>query len=158
MVNGFAVGGGFDYACVCDIRIGSENARFANAYVRVGLTTEWGVHYFLPRIVGLGKALEILYTGNWIDAKEAERIGLLNKLVPAKELERETMELARQLAKAPPISIRLTKQLVNKGLEADLETALQMAAAYQAIATTSEDHREGIAAWREKREPVFKGK
>ena len=158
MVNGFAVGSGFDYACACDIRIGSEKARFAIAFIRVGLAPETGGGYLLPRVVGLSKALEILYTGKWVDAKEAERIGLLNKLVSAEDLERETMKLARQLAKAPPISIRLTKQLVNKGLGTDLETALEMAAAYQAIVMNSEDHREGVAAWREKREAVYQGR
>jgi len=157
MVNGFAVGGGFDYACACDIRIGSEKARFGSAFIGVGLVPETGGGYLLPRIVGLSKALEILYTGKWVDAREAERIGLLNKLVPAGELERETMELAKHLVKAPPISIKMTKQLVYKGLETDLETALQMAAAYQAIVTYTEDHREGIAAWREKREPDYRG-
>jgi enoyl-CoA hydratase/carnithine racemase len=158
MVNGFAVGSGFDYACACDIRIGSENARFSNAYIRVGLAPETGGGYLLPRVVGLSKAFEILYTGKWVDAKEAERVGLLNKLVPAEDLEKETMKLARQLAKAPPIAIRLTKQLVNKGLGTDLETALEMAAAYQAIVMTSEDYREGVAAWQEKREAVYRGR
>ena len=157
MVNSFAVGGGFDYACACDIRIGSEKARFASAFIGVGLIPETGGAYLLPRVVGLSKALEILYTGKWIDAQEAERLGILNKLVPADELERETMELARQLAKAAPIAIKMTKQLAYKGLETDLETALQMAAAYQAIVTYTEDHREGIAAWSEKREPVYRG-
>lgn len=157
MVNGVAVGGGFDYACACDIRIGSEKARFTNAFVNVGLSTEWGIDYYLPRIVGLGKASEILYTGRWVEAEEAERIGLLNKLVPAEDLEKETMELARQLAKGAPIAIRMTKQLVKKGLETDCETTLQMAAGYQAIAVVSQDHKEGIAAWKEKREPVYRG-
>jgi 2-(1,2-epoxy-1,2-dihydrophenyl)acetyl-CoA isomerase len=157
MVNGFAVGGGFDYACACDIRIGSEKARFGSAFIGVGLVPETGGGYLLPRIVGLSKALEILYTGKWVGAEEAERIGLLNKLVPADKLEWETMELARQLAKAAPIAIGMTKQLVYRGLETDLDTALQMSAAYQAIVTFSEDHHEGVAAWREKREPVYRG-
>ncbi|MFC1925952.1 enoyl-CoA hydratase/isomerase family protein [Chloroflexota bacterium] len=157
MVNGFAVGGGFDIACACDIRIGSERARFTNAFVRVGLATEWGIDYYLPRIVGLGKASEILYTGRWVEAEEAERIGLLNTLVPAGDLERETMELARQLAKGPPIAIKLTKKLVKEGLETDRETTLETSAEYQAIAIASQDHREGVAAWKENREAVYRG-
>jgi 2-(1,2-epoxy-1,2-dihydrophenyl)acetyl-CoA isomerase len=123
----------------------------------VGLVPETGGGFLLPRIVGLSKALEILYTGKWVGAEEAERIGLLNKLVPAGDLERETMEMAGQLAKAAPIAIRMTRQLVYSGLENNLGTALQMAAAYQAIVTFSEDHREGVAAWKEKREPVYRG-
>jgi len=158
MVNGFAVGGGFDYACACDVRIGSEKARFFSAFNNMALVPETGGHYLLPRIVGLCKAMEILYTGKWVDAKEAERIGLLNKLVPADELEKETLEMARQIAKLPPITTRMTKHLVNKGLESDLETALDMAAAYQAITMTSEDYSEAVVAWQEKREPVFKGR
>ena len=157
MVNGFAVGGGFDYACACDIRMGSENSRFASAFVRVGLIPETGGSYFLPRIVGISKALEILFTGRWVEAEEAEKIGLLNRLVPAKDLKNETTELARQLAKAPPISIRMTKQLVNTGLEVCLEETLSKAAAYQAIASASWDHKEGIVAWRENRDPVYRG-
>jgi len=157
MVNGFAVGGGFDYACACDIRIGSEKSKFASAFIGVGLVPETGGGYLLPRIVGLSKALEILYTGKWVGAEEAEGIGLLNKLVPAGELERETMEMATQLARAAPVAIGMTRHLVYSGLGTDLETALQMAAAYQAIATYTEDHREGVAAWKEKREPVYRG-
>ncbi|MFC2009364.1 enoyl-CoA hydratase/isomerase family protein [Chloroflexota bacterium] len=157
MVNGFAVGGGFDYACACDMRIGSENARFTNAFIKVGLVPETGGCYLLPRIVGLSKALDILYSGKWVDAKEAEKIGLLNKLVPAEELEKETMELAKQIAKSAPIAMKLTKQLAINGLESDLDTALNMAAAYQAVVTSTQDHQEGLAAWLEKREPVFKG-
>lgn len=157
MINGFAVGGGFDFACACDIRIGSEKARFCNAFISVGLTTEWGIHFDLPRIIGLGKASEILYTGRWVDADEAERIGLLNRLVPAADLERETMQMASQLAKGAPIALRLTKQLVHGGLETDRDTSLEMAAYYQAIAIASQDHREGVTAWREKREPVYRG-
>lgn len=157
MVNGVAVGGGFDIACVCDIRIGSEKARFTNAFVSVGLSTEWGIDYYLPRIIGLGKASEILFTGRWVEAGEAERIGLLNKLVPAEDLEKETMDMARQLAKGAPIAIRMTKQLIKTGLETDCEKSLEMAAGYQAIAVTSQDHQEGIAAWKEKREPVYRG-
>jgi len=158
MVNGFAVGGGFDYACACDLRIGSEKARFFSAFNNMALVPETGGHYLLPRIVGVSKAMEILYTGKWVDAKEAERIGLLNKLVPADDLEKETLEMARQIAKLPPITMKMTKDLVNKALESDLGTALGIAAAYQAITMTSEDYHEGVVAWQEKREPVFKGK
>lgn len=158
MVNGFAAAGGFDIACACDIRIGSEKARFSNAFVSVALSPEYGIHYFLPRIVGLGIASEILYTGRWVYAEEALRIGLLNKVVPTEDLERETMALARQLAKGAPLAIKLTKQLVKKGLEMDDGAMLLMAAEYQVETLLSEDHREGVAAWLEKREAVYRGK
>ena len=108
--------------------------------------------------MGLGKALEYLYTGDFIEAKEAERLGVLNRLVPADELEKETMSLARKIADGPPISLKLMKLQVYKGLGMDLDTALQMAAACETITLSSEDHKEGVAAFREKRKPVFKGK
>lgn len=158
MVNGFAAAGGFDIACACDIRIGSEKARFANAFLGVALSPEYGIHYFLPKIVGLGRASEILYTGRWVLAEEAEKIGLLNRMVPLEDLEKETMELARQLAKAAPIALKLTKKLVREAIEVDGAAILRAAAEYQSITLQSEDHNEGVAAWLEKREPVFRGK
>ncbi len=158
MVNGAAVGAGFDIALTCDLRVGSENARFMNAFVRIGLFPGWGGTWLYPRVMGLGKALEYLYTGDFIEAKEAERLGVLNRLVPADELEKETMSLARKIADGPPISLKLMKLQVYKGLGMDLDTALQMAAACETITLSSEDHKEGVAAFREKRKPVFKGK
>ncbi len=158
MVNGPAVGGGFDLACACDLRTGSENARFMVAFTRIGLFPGWGGTWLYPRIIGLPKAAEMLFTGDFLEAKEAERLGLLNKLVPATELEKETMNLARRIANGPPIAIRLAKLQLYKGLEMDLETALQVAAACETITLTSEDHREGVAAFREKRPPRYKGR
>lgn len=158
MVNGAAVGGGFDLACACDIRTGSEKARFMVAFTRIGLFPGWGGTWLYPRIIGLPKAAEMLFTGDFLEAKEAERLGLLNKLFPAEELEKETMDLARRIAKGPPIAIRLAKMQLYKGLEMDLETALQVAAACETITLTSEDHKEGVAAFREKRPPQYKGK
>ena len=151
MVNGAAVGAGFELALACDLRVGSENARFMNAYVRRGLTPGWGGTWLYPRVMGLGKALEYLFTGDFMEAKEAERLGVLNRLVPADELEKETMALARKIANGPPIAMMLTKLQVYKGLGMDLETALQMAAACETITLSSEDHREGVTAFREKR-------
>jgi enoyl-CoA hydratase/carnithine racemase len=158
MVNGVAVGGGFDIALACDMRIGSKNARFMNAFVRIGLFPAWGGTWLYPRVMGLGKALEYLFTGDFLEAEEAERIGVLNRLVPAESLEKETMILASKIANGPPISIRLMKLLVYKGLGMDMETALEMAAACEGIAGTSEDHKEGVAAFREKRNAHFQGK
>lgn len=108
--------------------------------------------------MGLGKAFEYLFTGDFLEAEEAERIGVLNKLVPPENLEKETMALARKIALGPPIAIRLMKLQAYKGLQTDMETALEMAAACETITLTSEDHKEGVAAFREKREAQFKGR
>ena len=158
MINGAAVGAGFDLACACDLRTGSENARFMVAFIRIGLFPGWGGTWLYPRIIGIPKAAEMLFTGDFMEAKDAERFGLLNKLVPAVELEKETMGLARRIANGPPIAIRLSKVQLYKGLEMDLETALKVAAACETITLTSEDHQEGVAAFREKRPPKYKGK
>jgi len=158
MVNGPAVGAGFDLALVCDLRIGSENARFMNAFVRIGLFPGWGGTWLYPRVMGLGKALEYLYTGDFLEAAEAEKLGVLNRLVKADELEKETLAMARKIAAGPPISIRLMKLQVYKGLGIDFETALQIAAACETITLSSEDHREGVAAFREKRPAKFRGR
>ncbi len=158
MVNGVAVGAGFDIALACDIRVGSENARFMNAFVRIGLFPGFGGTWLYPRIMGLGKALEFLYTGDFMEAPEAEKLGVLNHLVSAAELEKQTMALATKIANGPPIAIRLMKLQAYKGLQMDLETALQMAAACETITLTSEDHREGVAAFREKRPAKYKGR
>ncbi len=158
MINGAAVGGGFDLACSCDLRTGSEHARFMVAFTRIGLFPGWGGTWLYPRIIGVPKAAEMLFTGDFMEAKEAERYGLLNRLIPAADLEKETMSLARRIADGPPIAIRLAKMQLYKGLEMDLETALQVAAACETITLTSEDHKEGVAAFREKRRPQYKGK
>jgi enoyl-CoA hydratase/carnithine racemase len=158
MINGAAVGGGFDLACSCDLRTGSEHARFMVAFTRIGLFPGWGGTWLYPRIIGVPKAAEMLFTGDFMEAKEAERYGLLNRLIPAADLEKETMSLARRIADGPPIAIRLAKMQLYKGLDMDLETALQVAAACETITLTSEDHKEGVAAFREKRRPHYKGK
>ncbi|MFC1923774.1 enoyl-CoA hydratase/isomerase family protein [Chloroflexota bacterium] len=157
MVNGAAVGFGFDLALACDMRIGSPEARFIVAFTKMGLASDSGGSWLMPRVMGLGKALEYIFTGDTIDAEEAHRIGILNRLVPAKLLEKETMDLARKIANGPPIAHRLAKMQVYKGLEVDLETALAFAAACISIALSSEDHKEGIKAFAEKRPPDFKG-
>ena len=157
MVNGAAVGGGFDLACACDLRTGSEYARFMVAFTRIGLFPGWGGTWLYARIIGIPKAAELLFTGDFLEAKEAERLGLLNKLVPASELEKETMSLARRIASGPPIALRLAKMQLYKGLGMDLETAMQMAAACETITLTSQDHKEGVAAFQEKRPPKYKG-
>jgi enoyl-CoA hydratase/carnithine racemase len=158
MVNGPAVGGGFDLACACDLRVGSEKARFMVAFTRIGLFPGWGGTWLYPRLIGLPKAAEMLFTGDFLEAKDAERYGLLNRLVPAEELEKETMALARRIADGPPIALRLSKLQLYKGLEMDLESAMKVAAACETITLTPEDHKVGGAAFREKRKPQYKGR
>ena len=108
--------------------------------------------------MGLGKALEYLFTGDFMEAKEAEKLGVLNRLVPADELEKETMALAHKIANGPPLAMRMMKLQVYKGLGMDVETALQMIAACETITLSSEDHKEGVTAFREKRQAKFQGR
>jgi len=155
MVNGDAAGAGFDIALACDLRLASTNARFVCASTRIGLFIGSGGHWFLPRIVGLTKAVELLYTGSVLTAAEAEKCGLLNKLVNPEDLEKETMGLARKLAQGPASALRYARRMIYKGLETDLDTALEVAQAYQTISMTSGDYKEGITAFAEKRAPIF---
>ena len=158
MVNGVATGAGFDLACACDIRTGSPNTRFMAAYIRIGLFPGWGGTWLYPRVLGLPKAAELLFTGDFLEAEDAYRTGMLNKLVPPEELEAATMEMARRIASGPPIALRLAKLNLYKGLELDLETAMKFAAASETITLTSEDHKEGVTAFREKRPPKYTGR
>lgn len=159
MLNGAAVGAGFDLACGCDIRIGTPRARFMVAYIKIGLFPGFGGTWLYPRALGsLGKAAELLFTGDFLEAEEAHRLGFLNKLVAEEDLESTTMEMARKIAAGPPIAIRLSKLMLYKGLEFDLETAMKMAAAAETITLTSADHGEGTAAFRESRPPIFEDK
>jgi 2-(1,2-epoxy-1,2-dihydrophenyl)acetyl-CoA isomerase len=157
-MNGLATGGGLDVALACDIRFAAESARFAETYVRMGLIPGAGGAYLLPRIVGMAKALELFWSADFIDAREAERIGLVNRVFPDAELMTGTYDFARRLATSAPLAVRLIKRLVRLGLNKDLDTGLELAAANLPIVRSSEDHREALAARKEKREPVFKGK
>ena len=158
MVNGAAVGAGCDFAFACDMRVGSEKARFRNGFVKVGLIPGGGGTWLYTRLMGLGRGLEFLFTGDFLEAEEAERIGVLNKIVPAEDLEREAMELAQKIANNPPLAVQMSKMMAYKALDSDLEAALEQAAACQALALSSEDHREGVNAFIEKREAQFKGR
>ncbi len=157
MVNGDAAGGGCDLALACDIRIASEKARFIEAFARIGLFPGTGGCWLLPRAVGLAKAAEMIFTGDPLGAEDAYRLGLVNYLVPHEQLKSKTMEVARRIAEGPPIAIRLAKMVLYRSLETDLETSLELAAAAESITLTSQDHQEGLAAFREKRRPLFRG-
>ena len=158
MINGACVGAGFDLALACDMRVGSEDARFMCGFVKIGLFPGFGATWLYPRIMGVGKALELLFTGDTINAEEAARIGILNKLVSREGLNATTMAVAQKIAAGPPIALRLMKAQVYKGLGMDLESALGEAAICESITLVSRDHVEGISALRKKQQPVFMGK
>jgi enoyl-CoA hydratase/carnithine racemase len=157
-VNGPAVGAGMDMASMCDIRIASETARFSMAYVRIGIIPGDGGCYFLPRIVGVAKALELIWTGDFIDAQEALRLGYVSQVVPPDELVPSARDFARRLAEGPAVAIQLAKRLVYRGLDATLLEALEEASQAMAIAQSTEDAREGPLAYVEKRPPKFTGR
>jgi len=157
-INGAAVGFGCTITLGCDVRIASENARFSLAFARVGLSPEMGSTYFLPRLVGIGKACELVFTGKTIDAKEAKEMGLVNQVVPADELTKVTYEMASSIARLAPLAMRLSKRGLYRGMNNDLITQVQ----YEAFAIDwlrgTEDHEEGAKAFLEKRDPIFKGR
>jgi len=157
-VNGVAVGIGCSLALSADIIIASENAQFSLIFSRIGLIPDGGSLFHLPRLVGPAKAKELIFTAKIVDAKEAERIGLINKAVPADKLDNEVNTLAKQLAEGPTVAFGIAKKIINKGLSMDLGSVLECEAFGQTIAGTTEDAREGVIAFLEKRKPEFKGK
>lgn len=157
-VNGYAMGLGMGIAISCDIRIASEKAALSEAFVRNGLIPADGSCWQLPRMIGLGNTLLLQYTGDIIDAKEAFRLGLVNRVVPHQELMDATMELALRLAQGPTYAMSLTKWLVHNSLYTDFKESLDIAGAAQTIARQTEDHKEGVRAFTEKRKPVFRGR
>ena len=157
-VNGAAVGGGCDIALACDLRFASVNARFGEVFARIGLFPGTGGTYLLPRTVGIAKALEMIWTGDVIDAQEAERIGLVQQVVPHDQLLATVRAFADRLAEGPPLALALAKSAVYRGLDLDLAAAFDYAATAEAITLTSEDHAEGVRAFRERRKPKFIGR
>ena len=158
-VNGIAAGGGLALALAADVRIASENAAFSAIFVKRGLVPDCGVSYYLPRLVGVSKALELMWTGDKIDAKEAERIGMVNKVVPHDHLMKSAREFAQGLAKGPSLAIEMIKRMAYTALKADsVITQMAVEDFMQQVCRESEDVREGVMGFLEKRPPKFKGR
>ena len=158
MVNGLAVGAGMGMCVMCDVRIAAESARFSTGYVRVGLVPGDGDTYFLPRLVGAAKALELLWTADFIEAPEAHRLGIVQRVVPDAQLKDATYAFARQIADGPQIPVRMIKRLVYQSLKLDLRTHLDLVSSHMSIVRQTADHAEGVAAFKEKRPPKFQGR
>jgi len=156
-INGVAAGAGISVALACDLRIAADNASFIEVFARVGLVPDTGSTWFLPRLVGYAKAAEMIFTADPVDAATAERIGLVNRVVPAADLMTEANALARKLAQSAPQALALAKRGLNRALESGLEETLEYEAQLQSIAGRSRDHAEGVAAFVEKRPASFTG-
>lgn len=156
-VNGAAVGAGMDMASMADIRIASDKAKFGMAYVRMGLIPGDGGAYWLPPIVGMSKALELMWTGRIFMADEALEMGYVSKVVPHDDLMTETMDFAGQIAKMPAVSVQLIKRLAYRSAKTGVHEALEMAEHAMVIARSTDDAKEGPKAFMEKREPNFQG-
>lgn len=156
-INGVAVGAGMDMALMCDMRIIARSARLSEGYIRVGLVPGDGGCYYLPRLVGQAKALELLLTGDFIDAEEAARLGIANHVVDDDELPAAVTALARKLADAPPIAVRTIKRAVYQSARSDLRTALDLISSHMAVVTSTEDSAEALAAFRERRPGHYVG-
>lgn len=156
-LHGVVCGAGAVIAAACDVRIGAPDTRFAYLFPNVGLCgADMGAAYLLPRIVGLGRATEILFTGDWVHAERAEQIGLLNRVVPAERLREEADAFARKLAKGPAFAHAMTKRMLEYEAHVDFATAIEAEAQAQAICMQHPDFREAHEAWKEKRAPRYR--
>lgn len=155
-VNGPAIGAGCDLALMCDIRIASDKTCMGETFLNIGIIPGDGGGWFLPRVVGMAKACEMTFTGEMVDAAEAERIGLVNHVVPHASLMEKTMDLAEKIACKPPEALRMAKRLLYSGQTVSLAHHLDHSAAFQALCHTTENHQEALCALAEKRDPEFK--
>ena len=156
-IAGYCLAGGLELACTCDIRIAAENAILGDAHARVGAFPGGGNTQRLPRIIGIAKAKELIFSGEFIDAKEAERIGLVNKVVPTNSLLNEAKKMANIYKERPPLMIKLAKAAINDGMQMSLSQGLDYEGKCGVILSFTEDYEEGRKAFIEKRKPVFKG-
>lgn len=157
-VNGPAAGGGANLALACDVRIASEHASIGQTFNRIGLHPDWGGTYFLPRLVGPAKALELIFTAEMVDAREALRIGLFNRVVPHDRLMKEVTAFARTLAAKPPVALALAKRAIYASEASDLTAMLDVELAHQLECFRTSDANEGLIAFLEKRTPIFQGR
>jgi enoyl-CoA hydratase/carnithine racemase len=157
-VNGPAIGLGLDVACMCDMRIASDKASFAESFVKVGIVPGDGGAWLLPRVVGMSVASEMSFTGDLLNAQEAKEVRLVSRVVPHEELMAAAQALAGRIAANPPEMVRMTKRLLREGQHTRLSTLLEMSAAFQALAHSTEDHKEAVGAMLEKRKPTFTGR
>jgi 2-(1,2-epoxy-1,2-dihydrophenyl)acetyl-CoA isomerase len=157
-VNGVAAGAGASLAFACDFRVAAENANFIQSFTKVGLIPDSGSTFMLPRLIGVTKAFELMLSADKLDAAEALRLGLVNKVVPADAVVAEATALAEKLALGPSKAFGLTKRAVNKAMFSDLEELLEYEASLQEIAGRSDDFQEGVKAFIEKRQPAYTGK
>jgi enoyl-CoA hydratase len=157
-VNGFALGGGCETAMACTIRIAAENAKFGQPEVKLGIIPGYGGTQRLPRLVGKGRALQLILTGDLIDAHEAHRIGLVNEVVPATDLISRCEAILKQISANAPLAVRYSIDAVNEGVDIDLSSGLKLEAKYFALAAGTEDRKEGTSAFVQKRAPQFQGK
>jgi enoyl-CoA hydratase/carnithine racemase len=157
-INGFALAGGFEFMLACDLVIASEDALIGDQHINFGLVGAGGSTQRTTRLVGIRKAKEIIFTGERLSAREAERIGLVNKVVPADELESATYEMAAMLVERSPVALRIAKMLINRALQIDDSTAQELEVMSSLVNCTSEDSQEGMKAFNEKRKPAFKGR
>lgn len=155
-INGITAGAGISIALACDILMASEDAKFVIPFTKLGLVPDWGQFYFLPLRVGIARAKELMFTAEMIDAREAERLGLVNRTVPAEKLEEEVLAFATRLARGPSQSYAMIKAALNRW-PTSLESFLELESTMQAVAFGSQDFEEGRKAFLEKRKPVFSG-
>jgi enoyl-CoA hydratase len=158
MINGYCLGGGCELALACDLRIASETASFGQPEINLGIIPGGGGTQRLTRLVGEGKAMEMILTGDIIDAQTAYNIGLVNRVVPAADLEAKTMEIANRIAEKSPIALRMAKEAVKLASRSNLDEGLRREVDLFALCFSSEDKDEGVRAFLEKRKPVFKGR
>ena len=156
-INGPAIGAGLDLACMCDLRVAARGAQLGSTFVKVGLVPGDGGAYFLSRAIGFSRALELMLTARLVDTDEAERIGLVHRVVEPDQLLPTARALAEQIAANAPLAVRMTKRAAYRSFDADLEQALELAATYQGVVQNTADHREAVRALLERRAPNFTG-
>lgn len=157
-VNGPAIGLGNDVACLADTRIAADTAIFGATFLKIGLIPGDGGAWLLPKVIGMARASELLFTGDTIDAATAQSWGLVSRVVPAAALMDEARALAAKIAQQPPDVLRMTKRLLREGIAGSFDTVMELSASMQALAHHTEDHAEAVAAFLDKRPPVYKGR